>query len=386
MLISSRENMMKEKFNIFVIGGEYRCGIIYPLAVEGLRRAGHQASGFGYLAASIKRPWLLKLANAIGMARIAPGLHAWFEKTVSAIVDLHYQRYNFRKIREAIHREKYDIVLVIRGDNITAEMIREIKNDNPECLTAIWFLDDPLISWSNPPQILQTSLSAMPEYDVICSFDDYYLPQLHSHLGKKVMHLPLAYDEKDFYPQPEVEKRYAAGIVGVAMPKRLEVLRAVDGVKVFGPGWPADMDIGKNGVLNGAEVKRTYNETRINLNITHQQSIWDYNNKLFEITGSGGFLITEYKKNLEKHFVIGKEIESFASVEELREKINYYLQRPEKVAMIAAAAQRRALRDHTYGARMSYFIDQLRDVIAVRQDGGEGKVHGEGIEERTNHE
>ncbi|MGE5402798.1 MAG: glycosyltransferase, partial [Ignavibacteriales bacterium] len=48
------------------------------------------------------------------------------------------------------------------------------------------------------------------------------------------------------------------------------------------------------------------------------------NMRIFEATGCGVFLLTEYRENLHEYFEIGKEIETFSSESELIDKINYY--------------------------------------------------------------
>ena len=47
--------------------------------------------------------------------------------------------------------------------------------------------------------------------------------------------------------------------------------------------------------------------------------------RLFEATGCGSMLITDYKKDLENLFVLDDEIIVFNSNDELFDLINYYL-------------------------------------------------------------
>ena len=49
------------------------------------------------------------------------------------------------------------------------------------------------------------------------------------------------------------------------------------------------------------------------------------NMRLFEATGCGSMLITDYKKDLENLFVLDDEIIVFNSNDELFDLINYYL-------------------------------------------------------------
>jgi SAM-dependent methyltransferase len=77
------------------------------------------------------------------------------------------------------------------------------------------------------------------------------------------------------------------------------------------------------------------------------------NMRLFEATGCGALLITDYKDNLHELFEIGKEVVVYRSFEECAALVNYYLNNPSEAAAIAKAGQARTLRDHTYEKRMS---------------------------------
>lgn len=76
------------------------------------------------------------------------------------------------------------------------------------------------------------------------------------------------------------------------------------------------------------------------------------NMRLYEATGVGTMLITDYKSDLHKLFVLSKEVETYKTEEELLEKTKYYLSHDKEREKIAKAGQKRTLRDHTYKRRM----------------------------------
>lgn len=76
------------------------------------------------------------------------------------------------------------------------------------------------------------------------------------------------------------------------------------------------------------------------------------NMRLFEATGCGALLITDYKDNLNNLFEIGKEVVAYRSPEECAALIKYYLAHPEEAKRIADAGQKRTLSMHTYDNRM----------------------------------
>src|SRR5258706_13850048 len=76
------------------------------------------------------------------------------------------------------------------------------------------------------------------------------------------------------------------------------------------------------------------------------------NVRLFEATGVGPLLITDWKKNLHELFEPGKEVVAYRTPEECLEMIKYYLGHEDKRQPIANTGQRRALRDHCYLTRL----------------------------------
>jgi spore maturation protein CgeB len=87
------------------------------------------------------------------------------------------------------------------------------------------------------------------------------------------------------------------------------------------------------------------------------------NTRLFEATGVGTLLVTDWKKNLREMFEPGKEVVAYHSPEECADMIEYYLQHDEERETIARAGQRRTLRDHTYSNRMQELVDIIRKYV-----------------------
>lgn len=79
----------------------------------------------------------------------------------------------------------------------------------------------------------------------------------------------------------------------------------------------------------------------------------------FEIPGSGGFLITGHADNLEEYFVPGKEIVVFDNLDDLMEKVRYYLVHDEEREVLREAGFARARRDHTYEQRFRTIFNAI---------------------------
>jgi spore maturation protein CgeB len=87
------------------------------------------------------------------------------------------------------------------------------------------------------------------------------------------------------------------------------------------------------------------------------------NGRLFEATGMGTLLVTDWKKNLHEMFEPGKEVVAYRSAEECAEMVQYYLGHAEEREAIARAGQQRTLRDHTYYQRMQEFADIVQKYL-----------------------
>lgn len=108
----------------------------------------------------------------------------------------------------------------------------------------------------------------------------------------------------------------------------------------------------------GLDMYQILRSSRMTLNhhIDVAQS-YANNMRLFEATGVGTLLITDWKQNLHEIFEPGKEVVAYQSPEECVELIHYYLEHEGEREAIARAGQKRTLRDHTYYHRAQELVD-----------------------------
>jgi hypothetical protein len=109
--------------------------------------------------------------------------------------------------------------------------------------------------------------------------------------------------------------------------------------------------------LNNFEI---FGRSRITLN-RHIDCAENYagNARLFEATGMGACLLTDWKVNLGDIFEPDAEVATYQSTAECIEKARYLLDHEDERQAIAAAGQRRIMRDHTYAQRAL----QLNEII-----------------------
>ena len=149
---------------------------------------------------------------------------------------------------------------------------------------------------------------------------------------------------------------------------RRQVLSQVSdlGLSIFGdPGWlkpesAQDPVPGcyKGGELDATGVNLVYNSAAISLNIHHPQWRLGTSLRTFAIAASGAFQLLDYRPGLEEFFVPDKEVVTFSSATELREKARYYLSNPSERARIAAAALDRVRSEHTYLRRITQILNE----------------------------
>ncbi len=96
--------------------------------------------------------------------------------------------------------------------------------------------------------------------------------------------------------------------------------------------------------------------SRITLN--HHGNVEPYANnlRLFEATGMGALLVTDWKPDLGKYFAIGDEVVAYHTAEECVELVRHYLTHSEEAFRIAAAGQGRTLREHNWKLRMQELV------------------------------
>jgi hypothetical protein len=100
----------------------------------------------------------------------------------------------------------------------------------------------------------------------------------------------------------------------------------------------------------GLDFYQVIRDSWVSLNI-HADSSPRYasNMRLYEATGVGSCLLTDWKSNLPALFDIDKEIVSYRSSAEALEKARWLLEHPQERDEIARRGQARTLRDYTFG-------------------------------------
>lgn len=107
------------------------------------------------------------------------------------------------------------------------------------------------------------------------------------------------------------------------------------------------------------DLPRVYYHTKINVNVFHAQCVDSTNPRVYDVLAAGGFLLTEYRPQIEREFKDGEHLVCFHTPEEAREKAIYYLQNRREREAIARAGQEYVLNHATYRHRVRELLSRL---------------------------
>ncbi|MDI6785599.1 MAG: glycosyltransferase [bacterium] len=157
-------------------------------------------------------------------------------------------------------------------------------------------------------------------------------------------------------------------IDGIAMKKfRTDIIKFLScfNINVYGDNeWKSFQGPGvvyKGYLDNRTQLPKLYNASMINLNLTISQSRTGVNMRVFDVASCGGFVLSDYTKDLESLFKIGEEVIVFREREELKKLVKYFIDNPTEKENIALNAKKRVLSEHTYTHRMNKFISILAE-------------------------
>ncbi len=97
--------------------------------------------------------------------------------------------------------------------------------------------------------------------------------------------------------------------------------------------------------------------SRINLNMTNRPISSGIPQRVYDIMGAGGFLMSNYQPELAEYFEIGEELVVYESQRDLLEKIAYYLAHEEERRKIAARGRRAIEERHQYSMRLKMMFE-----------------------------
>lgn len=109
-----------------------------------------------------------------------------------------------------------------------------------------------------------------------------------------------------------------------------------------------------------AEMPKVFYLSKINLNITSRSIETGVPQRVWDILAVGGFCLTNYQPELEEYFELGKDLEVYHDLEELVEKVDYYLKHDEARLRISINGYKKTKQYHNYQCRLT---DALKHIF-----------------------
>ncbi|MCX5855327.1 MAG: glycosyltransferase [Deltaproteobacteria bacterium] len=280
-----------------------------------------------------------------------------------------------KEFLSVVSKERPDLLFIIKGDFVfpaTLEKIKEVLS----CPVVGYVWDEPFYTHNNNQDDYRKSnfKNCVLWYDFIFVFDTFYIDEIKRQGAKNVRYLPLAtnpnrYSEITVTDQDRHVYAYDVCFIGLPFENRVEIFENLRNYKigVFGDHWAKYFMLKGmktpayyKGKATGETVNKIYLSSKIVLNIHHPHSIEGLNTRTFDIPACGAFEIVDYKKNVEKHFEIDKEMVTFRNINELKSKTDFYLKNDDLRKTISERGKKRVLSEHTWVHRANEVITALK--------------------------
>lgn len=110
-----------------------------------------------------------------------------------------------------------------------------------------------------------------------------------------------------------------------------------------------------------------YSTSKININVTLHCIETGASQRIFDIMGAGGFLLSNYQKELAELFIPGEEIVLFHNEQELMELVDYYMKHEDERERIARNGQKKVLEQHDLHLKLEQMLFQTKEREAERK-------------------
>lgn len=292
------------------------------------------------------------------------------------------------KIYELVKKNTYDLVFFfLFKDEYDYNLLKFIKNE----------LSIPTVAWMSDDHWRFDSYSKkMAKYfTLVVTTDKDSLSKYHKNNINNVFHSQWGFNNF-LFKKNKIEKHiYDVSFIGISYGERKNIINFLIKNNLFincwGYGW-------EKGRIEQDEMYNIFSKSIINLNFSlgsdqlnlkkflkiflnkNNNNKINFNNikdiiinakhflkktssqikaRVFEVTGCGGFLLTEYAPYLDQYFDIKNEISIFYDKKDLKDKINFFLKNSNQSKIIANNGYLRTIKDHTYEKRFNEIFNYL---------------------------
>lgn len=231
---------------------------------------------------------------------------------------------------------KPDLVLIFKGWFYHPKTIKKIKEILPNTKLFCFNPDNPFNTWHHGVSN-DWIRASIPYYDAYFTPKKFLIEEIKEHGRKAVFYLPCGYDPEIHYPievKDSKEREYYGSdvaFIGTYDEEREWWLNQIKdyNLKIWGNDWwKANKELQKKWMgkaAYGEEFAKICNSSKIVLNIIRKQDATSHNMKTFEIPACKGFVLSNYSQEAVEFFPENIAAIYFKNVQELKEKIDFYL-------------------------------------------------------------
>jgi spore maturation protein CgeB len=335
-----------------------------------------------FVFSSAKNPYFFTITEYIENALKRIGECAFFDNRDFLIPEKIKKKMNFlheldlirlnKKLLSLVNKFKPDIFLEAGGHRILPLTIKRMRKKRIK--TILWTIDSPID--------FEPIIESAPYYDfVFCGGSEAY-EILKNYNIKNLYWLPFACDPEIHRPvslTEEERKKFSSDIVFVGTinphlyPWRVEVLEKISdfNLSVWGPGAEY---VPKNSplkpLIKGKETspfiwRKIYSAAKIVICIHYKDPqgkipCYQASPRVYEVLACRKLLIVDGQKDVKRLFKDGKHLLIFRDIEDLREKIKYFLTHSQEREKIAYQGYREVIEKHTYYYRIREMLKVLK--------------------------
>lgn len=106
-------------------------------------------------------------------------------------------------------------------------------------------------------------------------------------------------------------------------------------------------------------MPKVFAASKINLNLTSPNIENGIPLRVFDILSAGGFLLTDYRREICEQFEADKDLVVFEGIHDLQEKVDYYLSHSDERMAIAQNGYKKICKRHLYENRLQYILETV---------------------------
>jgi len=271
-----------------------------------------------------------------------------------------------------LKKNQFDLIFVVSENFLGFDSLEEARKSSRRAPLFLYHSHDNNFSPGIlKPKDFEKTLAA---YDFVFTTKAHNVAVYKSLGVSQCAFLPSAFDPSIHRPIPDEDSSYGSALfdvsfVGTYAPCRDPVIKALETnqVRIWGNGWSRSPHFRTKPKLISDtsiyyyELADVISHTKCSLGLLRQGAGDFHTQRTFEIPACGSLQFAPRNDEILSFFKEDQEIICYASLEELTEKVAFYLRHDPQRAKIASAGYDRVVRDnHTYLNRVSMMLDRVK--------------------------